>query len=350
MYDARKRKAMCSNRLCSGKYSVFGLNLSPLSWGSERRGSCPGPGEPGMPPARAQLHTWTTAQPDQPEQAGQPEKGGATGNGTIGKRGHRGQCPESRGPGCPRYPRYPGSQGIAGAAPGKETWETDWQHRQGSQARCRFEGRDAPVVRAVARTSRKLPATLHGTVLTECSRDCRTAGTLVSIETGSGTEGHDARQQCRRQLLRSFGVETVSFLVPSPPVLFSLGKERVALFTMQSRHQGWCAGLLCGRRPTLCPPVSLVAYCALVLAGCVHCLDAWDCAGGFGRLRRLFGGFGGDVFATCAYLVQKSERWSLCPEAWGKEERQEGPCTGPWNGLPRFSLTGWIVCPELKRP
>ena len=43
MYDARKRKAMCSNRLCSGKYSVFGLNLSPLSWGSERRGSCPGP-------------------------------------------------------------------------------------------------------------------------------------------------------------------------------------------------------------------------------------------------------------------------------------------------------------------
>ena len=238
LYDARKRKAMCSNRLCSGKYSVFGLNLSPLSWGSERRGSCPGPGEPGMPPARAQLHTWTTAQPDQPEQAGQPEKGGATGNGTIGKRGHRGQCPESRGPGCPRYPRYPGSQGIAGAAPGKETWETDWQHRQGSQARCRFEGRDAPVVRAVARTSRKLPATLHGTVLTECSRDCRTAGTLVSIETGSGTEGHDARQQCRRQLLRSFGVETVSFLVPSPPVLFSLGKERVALFTMQSRPGG----------------------------------------------------------------------------------------------------------------
>ena len=264
-----------------------------------------------MPPARAQLHTWTTAQPDQPEQAGQPEKGGATGNGTIGKRGHRGQCPESRGPGCPRYPRYPGSQGIAGAAPGEETWETDWQHRQESQARCRFEERDAPVVRAVARTSRKLPATLHGTVLTECSRDCRTAGTLVSIETGSGTEGHDARQQCRRQLLRSFGVETDSFLVPSPPVLFSLGKGRVALFTMQSRHQGWCAGLLCGRRPTLCPPVSLVAYCALVLAGCVHCLDAWDCAGGFGRLRRLFGGFGGDVFATCAYLVKESERWSL---------------------------------------
>ena len=349
LYDARKRKTICSNRLCSGKYSVFGLNLSPLSWDREHRGSCPGPcapqgpgpegifpeegsrkepsgasrrglslswpglsqeacfrpsvrtalcpglGEPGMPPARTQpdnWHNWTSGA------IGIAGKGRDRAR-QPGKGDHRGQYPGPRR----------SYQGVWGS------WRTGFgyrlQHRQGNQARCRFEGRDAPVVRAVARTSRKLLATLHGTGLTECSRYCRAAGTLVSIEAGFGTEGHDARHQCRRQLLRSFGVETASFLVASPLPLFSQGKGRIALFTMQSRHRGSCAGLLYGRCPTLCLPVSLVVYCALVFAGCVPCLDMPGTVQEVLAGRDVTLGALGDVFATCAYLVQESERWSL---------------------------------------
>ena len=302
LYDARKRKTICSNRLCSGKYSVFGLNLSPLSWDREHRGSCPGPcapqdpgpegifpeegfpkgaflgfskglvpamarfvarglfssvcpdglvpggGEPGMPPARTQPDNctiWIAGS------IGTPGKGRDRAR-QPGKGDHRGQYP---GP-------LRSCQGVW--APGEQTLDTDWQHRQGRQARCRFEGRDAPVVRPVARTSSKLLATRHGIGLTECSRDCRTAGTLVSIEAGSGTEGHDARQQCRRQLLRSFGVETASFLVASPLPLFSQGKGRIALFTMQSRHRS-CALVCCTadvpRRVCPYPWLCIVLWC-----------------------------------------------------------------------------------------
>ena len=234
---------------------------------------------------------------------------GTTGKGRDNQeRDHRGQCPESRVPGCPGSA---GRQRITGAAPGKETWATDWQHRQGNQARCRFEGRDAPVVRAVARTSRKLLATLHGTGLTECSRDCRAAGTLVSIEAGSGAEGHDARQQCRRQLLRSFGVEMLSFLVPSPLSLFFPG-ERADRLVYDAKSP---PGLV---RWSVVRQTSHVVSARI--PGCVLCSGAGrkcPLSGCLGLCRRFWQaetslwGLWGDVLATCAYLVQESERWSL---------------------------------------
>ncbi len=364
LYDARKRKAMCSNRPCSGKYSVFCPAPAPCHGAVKRRGLCPcpvlrrGTGSKGIlptgvfpkgavggsfakgpvpvltrpvagglfssvspgglvPGAGGAGHAQGTGTTAQPGNRHNWTSGAIRTIGTHGKerdnleRDHRGQCPESRVPGCPRYPRYPGSQGIAGAAPGKETWATDWQHRQGNQARCRFEGRDAPVCVPVQGPAESFSP--HCMALASRSA-AETAGPLecwFPSKRGPILKDTMPDNSVADRLLRSFGVETLSFLVPSPPAPFLSGERADRLVHDAKSPPGLVRWSVV--RQTSHVVSARIPGCVLCSGVCRMC-PLSGCLGLCKRCRQAetsLWGLWGDVLATCAYLVKESERWSL---------------------------------------